>query len=58
MDGSDFTIVTNSFTTITSIVMGGIVVLFSIIVDVVIWIVYAIVLKFVQRNQKKKVEEK
>ncbi len=58
VDGSDFTIVTNSFTTITSIVMGGIVVLFSIIVDVVIWIVYAIVLKFVQRTQKKKVEEK
>lgn len=59
VDGSDFTIVTNSFTTITSIVMGGIVVLFSIIVDVVIWIVYAIVvLKFVKRNKKKKVEEK
>lgn len=61
VDGSDFTIVTNSFTTITSIVMGGIVVLFSIIVDVVIWIVYAIVvvvLKFVKRTKKKKVEEK
>lgn len=59
VDGSDFTVVTNSFTIITSIVMGGIVVLFSIILDVVIWIVYAIVvLKFVQRTKKKKGEEK